>query len=58
MLNYLPRVISASHLDLLATFTLSFGMWEAPLEGSNIEIQVPPNSLNTSLDDGLGEYKA
>lgn len=34
----------------------SFGMWEAPLEGSNIEIQVPPNSLNISPDDGLREY--
>lgn len=25
--SYLPRVISASHLDLLATFTLNFGTW-------------------------------
>lgn len=31
-------------------------MWEAPLEGGNIEIQVPPNSLNVSPDDGLREY--
>lgn len=35
-----------------------FGIWEAPLEGINTEIQVPPNSLNTSPDDGLGGYKA
>lgn len=54
----LPRVISASDLDLLATSTPGFAMWEAPLEENK---HGNPSSLQTLListaDIDLGGYK-